>query len=79
MKRPTSPTILRAACVLALAALGLMVWSLFDPRPMPVIAAMSVGQVFGTLSLLSLLYVLALDLRARGPSTPSNADDRRIE
>jgi hypothetical protein len=70
MKRPSSPTILRTACVLALAALGLMVWSLFDPRPMPVIAAMSVGQVFGTLSLLSLLYVLVLDLRARGPSAP---------
>jgi hypothetical protein len=70
MKRPTSPTILRAACLLALAALGLMLWSLFDPRPLPVIAAMSIGQVFGTLSLLSLLYVLVLDLRGRGPSTP---------
>ena len=30
--------VLRVACVFALASLGLMVWSLFDPRPIPVVA-----------------------------------------
>ncbi len=41
----------RIACVLALVALGLMAWSQFDPSPIPVIVAMSVGQAIGTLSL----------------------------
>jgi len=65
MKPPTSTQTLRAACLLALAALGMMVWSLFDPRPVPIIAAMSVGQVLGTLSLASFLYLVAANLRAR--------------
>jgi hypothetical protein len=55
--------LLSHACVWALMGLGLMVWSLFDPRPLPVIGAMSIGQVFGTLSLASFLYVVASDLR----------------
>jgi hypothetical protein len=72
-------TILRAASVLALAALGMMVWSLFDPRPVPVIAAMSVGQVLGTLSFASFLYVLVADLRRRLRSAGGNAPDERVE
>ncbi len=56
---------LRVACVLALVALALMVWSLFDPRPLPVVVAMSVGQVFGTLSFGSFLWVVVVDLRAQ--------------
>ena len=57
--------ILAAACSFALLAVGLMIWSLFDPRPIPVIVAMSIGQVLGTLSLLSLGYVVAADWRGR--------------
>ena len=57
--------ILLGACLSALAALGLMIWSLFDPRPIPVVAAMSVGQVLGTLSLASFVYVVLSDVRAR--------------
>jgi hypothetical protein len=53
------------ACSLALAAVGLMVWSLFDPRPIPVVVAMSVGQVLGTLSLLAFVYVVVADWRAQ--------------
>jgi hypothetical protein len=64
---------LRVACVLALGALGLMVWSLFDPRPVPVIAAMSIGQVLGTLSFASFLYVVVVDLRRRAVS-PGEGD-----
>ena len=64
MKHPRR--VLSAACPLALVAVGLMIWSLFDPRPIPVIVAMSIGQVLGTLSLLSLGYVVAADWRARG-------------
>jgi peptidoglycan/LPS O-acetylase OafA/YrhL len=56
---------LRAACVLALLALGLMLWSLFDPRPPPVLIALSVGQGIGTLSFFLYLVVVAKDLRRR--------------
>jgi len=40
-----------------------MVWSLLDPTPMPVLVAMSLGQLFGTISLLAFLAVVAADLR----------------
>jgi peptidoglycan/LPS O-acetylase OafA/YrhL len=54
---------LQIACVLALAALALIACSLFDPRPIPVILAMSVGQVLGTLSFAAFLGVVVYDLR----------------
>jgi hypothetical protein len=57
--------LLTGACILALAALALMVWSIFDPRPVPVILAMSVGQGLGTVSLVTFLAVVAADLRRR--------------
>jgi hypothetical protein len=65
--------ILRGACLLALAALGLMTWSLFDPRPIPVVLAMSVGQALGTLSLGAFLAVVVADLRA-GRATASKPE-----
>jgi hypothetical protein len=55
--------ILATACSFALVAIGLMIWSLFDPRPIPVIVAMSIGQVLGTLSLLAFIYVVVADWR----------------
>jgi hypothetical protein len=57
--------LLVVACVAALLALGLMAWSLFDPRPIPVILAMSVGQGLGTASLVAFIAVMVADLRAR--------------
>jgi hypothetical protein len=57
--------VLRLACVLALAALGLMAWSLFDARVFPVIVAMSVGQVLGTASFAAFGWVVLSDLRGR--------------
>jgi hypothetical protein len=56
--------VLRAACVLALGALALMSWSLFDPRPIPVVLAMSLGQLLGTLSLGAFVVVVVADIRA---------------
>jgi hypothetical protein len=53
----------RWSCYLALAALGLIVWSLVQPAPLPVIGAMSVGQLFGTMSLGFFLYAIVADLR----------------
>jgi hypothetical protein len=56
-------TLVRAAAVLTLIALGLMVWSMLDPTPWPVMLAMSFGQGLGTLAFA--LYGLAIykDLR----------------
>ena len=54
--------LLVVACVLALAGLVLMCWSLFDQGWIPIMAAMSVGQGLGTLSLLLFLLVVIIDL-----------------
>jgi hypothetical protein len=53
----------RLSCYLALAALALIGWSLVHPAPLPVIGAMSVGQLVGTCSLLFFLYAVVTDLR----------------
>ena len=45
-----TPRILSIAAVLTLIGLGLMVWSMAEPTPMPVILAMSVGQGVGILA-----------------------------
>ncbi len=69
MKPATSDRLLRRACLLALFALALMAWSLFDPAPIPVVLAMSLGQLLGTLSFAAFLVVVVRDLRA-GRSLP---------
>jgi preprotein translocase subunit SecF len=51
-------SLVTAACVLGLFAMALMCWSVLDPTPLPVMVAMSVGQVIGTLSLSA--YVAAV-------------------
>ena len=53
----------RRACYFALAALALICWSLVDPSPLPVIGAMTVGQVIGTFSMLWFLFAIVADLR----------------
>jgi energy-converting hydrogenase Eha subunit C len=70
---------LRAACVVALLALGLIVWSLVDSRAIAVVLAMSIGQALGTLSLALYLLVVVADLRRHrieeplAPSEPPSA------
>jgi hypothetical protein len=66
--------VLRAACVLAVVALALMVWSVLEPTPMPVLVAMSVGQILGTLSLLALLVVVVADMRKAHLERPLSSD-----
>jgi hypothetical protein len=61
MKDPVK--LVRAASVLALVGLALFVWSVLDPRPVPVVVAMSVGQGIGTLSFLLYLAAVLIDLR----------------
>jgi len=63
MIRPRPEQVVRFAAVVVLFALACMVWSLVDPRPVPIMVAMSVGQALGTLSLL--LYVGVIVVEAR--------------
>jgi hypothetical protein len=42
-----------------------MTWQLFDPGVLPVIVAMSAGQVLGTVSFAAFGYVVIADLRAQ--------------
>ena len=62
---PKNETLVRIACVLALIALPMMTWSLFDPTVWPVLIALSVGQGVGALSFALYLFVVARDLRIR--------------
>ncbi|MEP6860325.1 MAG: hypothetical protein ABJE66_06885 [Deltaproteobacteria bacterium] len=54
--------LLYGAAVLTLIALGLMVWSLFVPTPLPVMVAMSVGQAFGTMAFAAYGYIVIRDI-----------------
>ncbi len=56
--------VLSVSCVSALAALALMSWQLFDPYVVPVIIAMSLGQILGTASFAAYLVVVD-DLRTQ--------------
>jgi hypothetical protein len=63
MKLPTrTDTALRVASVLALIALALIVWSILDPRPLPVLVGLSLGQALGTASFLVYLVIVAREL-----------------
>jgi hypothetical protein len=55
--------LITAACAFGLVALGLMAWSVIVPRPLPVMLAMSLGQLLGTLSFGAYLVAIVLDLR----------------
>jgi hypothetical protein len=77
LRIPSTERLLRFACVLALVALPLMVWSLFDPTVWPVLLALSVGQALGTLSFALFLLAIARDLHVKrklisGASPPSS-------
>jgi hypothetical protein len=55
--------LVRIACWLGLVALALMVWSVLDPTVWPVLVALSLGQVLGTVSLLLYVIAVAKDLK----------------
>lgn len=65
LRLPPSETLIRVACVLALVALPLMVWSLFDPTVWPVLIALSAGQAIGTLSFVMFLVAVGRDLHLK--------------
>jgi hypothetical protein len=53
--------ILVVAAIMTLSGLALMVWSMAQPTPMPVILAMSVGQGLGILAFLLFGLVVVVD------------------
>ena len=63
-------TALRVSCVLTLFALALMAWSMVQPTWMPVMLAMSVGQLVGTSAFAIFIAVIVRDLRRRVREAP---------
>ena len=61
LARPTA--LLRWSAVLTLIALALMVWSMVQPTPLPVMIAMTAGQGLGTIAFAMYLFVVIQDFR----------------
>jgi membrane protein implicated in regulation of membrane protease activity len=56
-------TALRVACVLTLVGLAFMCWSMLQPTWIPVMVAMSVGQIIGTTAFAIFGITIVRDLR----------------
>ena len=70
--------LLRFACWLGLAALGLFAFPIVEPRPLPVILAMSLGQLMGAVAFICYLLAVLTDAARTPPAempaaTPSDA------
>jgi uncharacterized protein (DUF2062 family) len=63
-------TALRVSCVLTLVGLALMARSMVQPTWMPVMLAMSVGQLVGSTAFAIFLFVIVRDLRRRIREAP---------
>jgi hypothetical protein len=63
VKRVKMTTLVRISAVFTIIGLAFMVWSLLVPTPMPVMLAMSIGQVFGTTAFMLYLTAIVIDLR----------------
>ncbi len=59
----TSKRMLRYSAALTMIALVLMVWSMLQPTPLPVMLAMTIGQALGTIAFALYGIVIARDLR----------------
>ena len=57
--------LLIASCCLTLLGLALMVWSVLQPTPLPVMLAMSLGQVIGTAAFAAYGLAVVLDVRRK--------------
>jgi hypothetical protein len=56
-------TALRVSALLTLVGLALMVWSMLVPTPLPVMLAMTVGQLVGTVAFVIYVVIVVRDLR----------------
>ena len=62
----------RIACYLSIGSMLMMVWSVLDPRPLPVLMAMSVGQAG---ALLAFVMFLVAVLIPHAPAEPKDSLD----
>jgi hypothetical protein len=54
---------LQVSAALTLIGLALMVWSMAEPTPLPVMLAMTVGQGIGTLAFAIYAFIVVRELR----------------
>jgi hypothetical protein len=71
--RQKVPRLLVVACALTLVSLALLAWAILHPAPIPVIAAMSLGQGLGTIGALLFVIVVVSDLRVALRAPAKNA------
>jgi len=64
---PLSKTLLVISAVLTLVGLALMVWSMIQPTPLPVMLAMTAGQGVGMTAFALYLIVIVRDVRGKRP------------
>ena len=64
--RLTIRRLVLVSTITTLVSLGLMVMGIVFPRPLLLVLAMSLGQLFGTLSLALYLLAIVLDLQGVG-------------
>jgi hypothetical protein len=62
MNRFRRETVLVMASVLTLVGLALMVFSVVQPRPLPVVVGLSIGQGLGALGFLLYALIVGFDL-----------------
>lgn len=76
--RASVPELVRIACVLSLAGLAIIVYSILFPRPLAVISAMSIGHGIGGAAFVCYLLAVVLDAAAheRGTPAPSAGEAR---
>lgn len=72
-------TTLRWSALLTAAGLALMLWSIFEPRALPVVLAMSVGQGLGTLAFGLFGWVVISDVRTARRLAASSAKTAATE
>ncbi len=63
LQRMSGLLTLRLSAVLTLIALALMVWSMVEPTPLPVMLAMTVGQAIGTVAFAIYAFIVVRELR----------------
>jgi hypothetical protein len=68
--RASVPQLIRVACVLSLAGLAIIVYSILSPRPLAVISAMSIGHGIGAAAFACYLLAVVLDTAGRERATP---------
>jgi hypothetical protein len=66
ISRLTIRRLVLVSTITTLVSLGLMVMGIVFPRPLLLVLAMSLGQLFGTLSLALYLLAIVLDLQGVG-------------